>query len=334
MNASSVSSAVLTPSAPAVGASFTAVTVTVAVAVADHRPLGSLTWNPNVASPFQFPAGVNARSPRAPCSISCSFVTAVPSSANSPCADAGSVTTFTAVRLSPASTSPNTPSNCAAVNASSVSSAVLTPSASAVGASFTAVTVTVAVAVADSRPLGSLTWNPNVASPFQFPAGVNARSSRSAFSISWFAVTAVPSSASSPCADAGSFTTFTDFRLSPESTSPNTPSNCAAVNASAVSSAVLAPSAPAVGASFTAVTVTVAVAVADHRPLGSLTWNPNVASPFQFPAGVNASVPKIRRARSPGSPSPPSRSAPASRARRPAGSSPSPTSGCRPHPRR
>ena len=71
-------------------------------------------------------------------------------SASAPAVLAGRVTTRTAFRLSPVSSSSNTPSNCAAVNFSAVSSVVLTSSALASGASFTAFTVTFALAAADS----------------------------------------------------------------------------------------------------------------------------------------------------------------------------------------
>ena len=75
----------------------------------------------------------------------------------------------------------------------------------------------------------------------------------------------------------------------------NTPSKSAAVNVSAVSSVVLTPSAPAVGASFALLTVIVAVADADSASDPSTTLNVKLASPFQFAAGVNFSVPSEPR---------------------------------------
>ena len=223
---------------------------------------------------------MNFSVPSDPCAISWFTVTAVPFSASAPCSASGRLVTCTAFRLS-SSASVYTPSKSAAANVSAVSSAVLLFSADAAGASATAVTVIVAAAVADSASAWSVTLNVKLASPFQSATGVNTSVPRSAFTIFWLALTAVPFSASDPAVDAGSVTNFTAFRLSPESESGslNTPSNCAAVNGSAVSSVVLTPSARADGASFTAVTVTVAVAAADVASVASTSLNPNVASP-------------------------------------------------------
>ena len=76
------------------------------------------------------------------------------------------------------------------------------------------------------------------------------------------------------------------------STSLNTPSKWAAVNASAVSSAVLTSSALATGASFAALTAIVAVADADSASDWSATLKSKLASPFQFATGVKVSVPR------------------------------------------
>ena len=118
-----------------------------------------------LACPCQFATGVKVSFPSLPCSISSFASTAVPSSASSPCPAAGSVITCTFFRLSFASGSLNAPSKSAAVNVSAVSSAVLTFSAAAVGASFAPPTVIVAVAVADAASVWSTTWNVNVAFP-------------------------------------------------------------------------------------------------------------------------------------------------------------------------
>ena len=135
-----------------------------------------------------------------------------------------------------------------------------------------------------------------LASPLQSATGVNVSVPRSSFTIFWFVATAVPSSANFPCAASGTLTAFTAFRLSPVSSSLNTPSKSAAVNVSAVSSSVLTDSAFAVGGSFAAFTVTVAVAAADSASDPSTTLNVNVAFPFQFATGVNFSVPSEPRA--------------------------------------
>ena len=102
-------------------------------------------------------------------------------------------------------------------------------------------------------------------------------------------------SASVPAVLAGRVTTRTAFRLSPVSTSVNTPSKSAAVNVSAVSSLVLTPSAPAVGASFALLTVIVAVAATDSASDWSATLNVKLTCPFQFATGVNFSVPSEPR---------------------------------------
>ena len=103
-------------------------------------------------------------------------------------------------------------------------------------------------------------------------------------------------SASVPAVLAGRVTTRTAFRLSPVSSSSNTPSNCAAVNVSAVSSLVLTFRALAVGASFALLTVIVAVAAAtDSTSDWSATLNVKLTCPFQFTAGVNFNVPSEPR---------------------------------------
>ena len=225
---------------------------------------------------------MNTSVPRSAFTIFRFAVTTFPPSASAPCPASGRLTIFTAFRLSPVSGSPNAAVKSPAVNVSAVSSAVLLSTAFAVGASFTDLTVTVAVAAAgDSAPDASVTLNVNVAVPCQSATGSNTSVPRSAAAIASPAPTAagVVPDFSVPCALSGRLTTFTAFRLSPASGSLNAPSKLAAVNVSAVSSAVLTFSAFAAGASATALTVTVTVAAADSASDPSTTVNVNVAFP-------------------------------------------------------
>src|SRR5256886_1035740 len=147
------------------------------------------------------------------------------------------------------------------------SSAVLALSSTATGASFTALTVTV-ISAEFVPPLPSLIVYPIVAVPLKLVAGVNT-------TLVPPTITAVPLVA----------VTLVIVRLSP-STSLSL-SNGLIVTGT--SSAVLALSSTATGASFTALTVTVISAEA-VPPLPSLIVYPIVAVPLKLVAGVNSTL--------------------------------------------
>ena len=211
---------------------------------------------------------MNTSVPRSAFTIFRFAVTTFPPSASAPCPASGRLTIFTAFRLSPVSGSPNAAVKSPAVNVSAVSSAVLLSTAFAVGASFTDLTVTVAVAVAvDSAPDASVTLNVNVAVPCQSATGSNTSVPRSAAAIEPSLLTAagVLPDFSVPCTLSGRVAIFTDFSVWP-SGSLNAPVKSVAANVSVVSSSVLLLMADAVGGSFTALTVMVTVAVAADSP--------------------------------------------------------------------
>src|ERR1051325_11505376 len=143
-----------------------------------------------------------------------------------------------------------------------VSSGVVAASFTAIGASLTAVTVTVISAVA-VPPLPSLIVYPILAVPTKFVAGVN--------------TTLVPEMLAVP---------LVGLTLVMVSVSPSTSLSLTSTGmVTRVSSGVVAASFTAIGASLTAVTVTVINAVA-VPPLPSLIVYPILAVPTKFMAGV------------------------------------------------
>ena len=136
-----------------------------------------------------------------------------------------------------------------------------------------------------------------LASPFQSAAGSNRSVPRSAAAIVSPALTAASGSPafSAPCAAFGSVTICTAFSVCP-SASLNAPLKSACANSSVVSSSTVLLKSDAVGASSTQLTLILAVAAADSASDRSTTLKVNLASPFQFAAGVKASVPRPARA--------------------------------------
>ena len=221
---SAVSSLVVVVLFTATGASLTAATFSVTVAV-EVAPLPSEMVYVKLASPSKLAVGVN--------STSLPTMDTVPFTA--PC-------TLAIATTSAGSTSSSLPSSEAAVMDSGVSSVAASTSARASGASFTPPTLTVTVFVA-KPPLPSLTVYWKLPAPAKSAVGVNTM-------LPLDIATVPPVPFCSPVTDSVSRSTSVSFRT-----------RLAGSITSGVSSTAVTTSATATGASFTAARFTVTMPV-------------------------------------------------------------------------